>query len=85
MSYYPCYADLNKVSLLHEELTEIESIDFVGLRNSTKGLHLSCHKHHCRDLNAYPNIYHRESIFLSNRNSKIWSNYQNDNSENLEG
>ena len=42
MIYYPSFADLNKfkVSLLHEEVTEIESIDCVELQNLTKGLHL---------------------------------------------
>ena len=37
--YYSSFTDLNKfkVSLLHEEATEIESTDFVGLRNSPKG------------------------------------------------
>ena len=32
MMYYPSFVDLNKfnVSLLQEEATEIESIDFVG-------------------------------------------------------
>ena len=56
--YYPCFANLNKfkLSLLHEEVTEIERIDFVGLRNSTKGLHPCRHKHQCRNLNAYPKI-----------------------------
>ena len=56
--YYPCFANLNKlkVSLLHEEVTEIESIDFVGLRNSTKGLHPCRHRHQCRNLNTYPKI-----------------------------
>ena len=47
MNYFPNFGDINKckVSLLHEEATEIESIDFVVLCNSTKGLHLCCHKH----------------------------------------
>ena len=42
MIYFPSFGDLNKfkVSLLHEEATEIEGIDFVELCNSTKGLHL---------------------------------------------
>ena len=38
MIYFSSFGDLNrfKVSLLHEEATETESIDFVGLCNSTK-------------------------------------------------
>ena len=66
MIYYPSFGDLNKfkVSLLHEEATEIESIDFVGLHSSTKGLHLCCRKHQSRNLNAYLNTYYNESIFL---------------------
>ena len=57
--YYLSFAGLNKfkVSLLHEEATEIESIDFVGLWNSTKGLHLCCHKHQCRNLNECKSKY----------------------------
>ena len=37
MIYFPSFGDLNKfkVSLLHEEVTEIESIDFVGLCSLT--------------------------------------------------
>ena len=64
--YFPRFGDLNKfkVSLLQEETTEIEIIDFVGLRNLTKGLHLCCHKHQCRNLNTYVNTYYHESIFL---------------------
>ena len=66
MIYYPSFGDLNKfkVSLLYEEATEIESIDFVGLFNSTKELHLCCHKYHSRNLNTYLNTYYHESIFL---------------------
>ena len=66
MIYYPSFDDLNKfkVSLLHEAATEVESIDFVGLHNSTKGLHLCCHKHQCRNLSTYLNTYHHESTFL---------------------
>ena len=66
MIYNPSFGDLNKfkVSLLYEEATEIESIDFVGLHNSTKGLHLCCHKYQCRNLNTYLNTYYHESIFL---------------------
>ena len=53
--YYLSFADLNKfkVSLLHEEATEIESIDFVGLWNSTKGLH----QHQCRNLSECKSKY----------------------------
>ena len=66
MNYFPNFGDINKfkVSLLHEEATEIESIDFVGLHNSTKGLHLCCHKHQCSNLNTYLNTHDHESIFL---------------------
>ena len=41
MIYFSSFGDLNrfKVSLLHEEATEIESIDFVGLCNSTKDVY----------------------------------------------
>ena len=79
--YYPSFADSNKfkVSLLHEEAASF------GQHNSTKGLHQCCHKHQYRNLKAYLNTYYRESIFLSKGNSKIWSNYRNDNLENLEG
>ena len=65
-------------SLLHEEVTEIETIDFVGLR-------IFYHKHQCRNFNAYPKTYYHESISLSKENSEIWSNYRNDNLENSEG
>ena len=66
MIYYPSFGDLNKfkVSLLPEEATEIERIDFVELRNTTKGLHLCCRKNQFRNLNAYLNSYYHESIFL---------------------
>ena len=66
MIYFPNFGDLNKfkVSLLHEEATEIESIDFVGLCISTKGLHLCYHKHQCRNLHTYLNTHYDESIFL---------------------
>ena len=66
MIYFPSFGDLNKfkVSLLYEEATEIESIDFVGLCNSTKGLYLCCHKYQSRNLSTYLNTYHHESIFL---------------------
>ena len=47
-------------------------------------MHLCCPKHHWRNLNAYPNTFYHESIFLSKGNQEIWSNYQNDNLENLE-
>ena len=58
-TYHQSLADLNKlkVSLLHEEATEIESIDFVGLQNLTKGLYLCCHKHQCRNLNECKSKY----------------------------
>ena len=57
MISYPCFGDLNKfkVSLLYEEATEIESIDFAELRSSTKGFHRCCHKYQCRNLNTYLN------------------------------
>ena len=45
------------------------------LRNLTKGWYLCCHKHERRNLNAYPNIYSRESIFLFKGNSTIRFNY----------
>ena len=63
---FPSFGDLNKfkVSLLHEEATEIEIINFVGLRNLTKGLRLCCHKYQSRNLNTYVNTYYHESIFL---------------------
>ena len=66
MIYYPSFGDLNKfkLNLLHEETTERESIDFVGLHHSTKGLHLCCHKHQFRILNTYLNTYYYESIFF---------------------
>ena len=66
MIYYPSFGDLNKfkVSLLYKEVTEIERIDFVGLCNSTKGLHLCCHKYQSRNLSTYLNTYYHESIFL---------------------
>ena len=37
---------------------------------------LFCHKHHRRNLNAYPNIYSCESIFLFKRNLTIWFHYK---------
>ena len=55
------------------------------LRNSTKGWHLYCHNHRRRNLNAYPNIYFRESFLLSKGISTIWFNYRNDDLKNLEG
>ena len=65
MIHYPSFGDLSKfkVSLLHEEATEIENIDFVGLRSSTKGLYLCCHRHQCRNLNAYLNTTMKASFF----------------------
>ena len=45
------------------------------LHNLTKGWYLCCHKHERRNLNAYPNIYSRESIFLFKGNSTIRFNY----------
>ena len=85
MIYYPSFGDLNKfkVSLLYEEATEIESIDFVGLCNSTKGLHLCCHKYQSRNLSTYLNTTRKASFFKGSL--KIWCNYRNDNLENLEG
>ena len=61
--------------MLHVEVTEIESIDSVGLHNS-------CQKHQWRNVDAYQHTYYCESIFLSKGNSKTWSAYRNDNLEN---
>ena len=86
--YHQSLAYLNKfkVSLLHEEATEIESIDFIGLWNLTKGLYHAVININIEiSMNANQNTDYRESIFLSKGNSKIWSNDQNDNLENLEG
>ena len=75
MAYYPSFANLNKfkVSLLQEEATEIESFVFVGSTKRWYLRYLSIHR--CRSLNANPNIYSCESIFLSKGNTKIWLNY----------
>ena len=77
MIYYQSFVDLNqfKVCLLHEEATEIESIDFVGLHNSTKDYVSANTNINVQNLRAYLNTYYHESIFLSKENSKIWCNY----------
>ena len=58
-TYHQSLAYLNKfkVSLLHEEATEIESIDFIGLWNLTKGLYPCCYKHQYRNLNECRSKY----------------------------
>ena len=86
--YYASFVDLNKfkVRFLQDEAIEIENIDFVGCYTiRLKGDILCCHKHQCRSLSAFPNVYSRESIFLSKENSKIWFNYRNNNLESLRG
>ena len=53
------------------------------LRNLTTGRYLCFHKHCLTNLNAYLNIYSRETIFLLKGNSAMQFNYWNDDSENL--
>ena len=55
------------------------------LYNLTIGRYLYFHKHRCRNLIAYLNIYSRESIFLLKGNSAIQFNYWNDDSEKFKG
>ena len=74
------------MSLLNEEATKIEHIDFVwcypswvndGIDSMTNiGIEM---------LMLYPNIYSCESIYLFKENSTIWFYYQNDYLENLKG
>ena len=72
--YQPSFAGLNKswASLQQEEATAIESFDFVKCytHNSSKGWYLCYHHHWWRNVNAYPNIYFCESIFLFKGNSE---------------
>ena len=44
-----------------------------------------CHKNRRKYLNAYPNIYSRENIFLLKGSSTIWFNYRNGDLEELNG
>ena len=53
------------------------------LRNLTKECYLCLHKDRHRNLNTYPNIYPRESIFLLKGNSTIQFNYRNDRLEKI--
>ena len=75
---------LKRLSLLHEEKSKKEIFLDATEENSGRnfsGWYLCFHKHRSRNLNAYLNIYPRESIFLLKGNSAIQFNYCNYDSE----
>ena len=55
------------------------------LRNLTIGRYLHFNKHQRENLNAYLNIYSRESTFRLKGNEAIQFNYWNDHSEKFKG
>ena len=55
------YLDFDQVNYMQDLgslllFSGLESIDFVDVHNSTTRRHLSCHKHLCRNLNAYSSL-----------------------------